>query len=62
MTTKTLKELEKEHIQKVLDRTHWDLEKTANLLKIPISQVKSKIRKYELKRDSQYSVHENHKS
>lgn len=49
MKVKTLREKEKEHIQEVLERAHWNLEKAARLLKIPISQVKRKIRKYGLK-------------
>ena len=44
--TKTLKEREKEHLQEVLDLTHWDLEKVSRLLKIPLSQVKLKIREH----------------
>ena len=46
METKTLKEREKEHLQKVLDLTCWDLEKASRLLKVPLKQVKRKIREH----------------
>ena len=48
MELKTLKTIEKEHLQTVLEKTDWDLEKTAQLLKIHVSQVKRKIRLYGL--------------
>ncbi len=50
---KSLEQSEKEHLQNVLAQTHWDLEKTARLLKIPLNQVKSKIKKYGLKQEAQ---------
>ena len=46
MEMKTLREREKEHLQKVLDLTHWDLEKASRLLKVPLKQVKRKIREH----------------
>jgi transcriptional regulator with GAF, ATPase, and Fis domain len=46
MEMKTLKEREKEHLQKVLELTHWDLEKASRLLEVPLKQVKRKIREH----------------
>ena len=46
MAIKTLKEREREHLQVVLKKTSWDLDKTARLLQIPLSQVKRKIREH----------------
>ena len=51
MELKSLKTLEKEHVQTVLGKTDWDLEKTAQLLKIHVSQVKRKIRLYDLRKE-----------
>ena len=51
MKIKSLKQSEKEHLENVLFQTHWDLEKTSRLLKIPLKQVKSKIKEYRLKQD-----------
>ncbi len=48
MELKTLKTIEKEHLQTVLEKTDWDLDKTSQLLKIHVSQVKKKIRSYGL--------------
>jgi DNA-binding NtrC family response regulator len=48
MRTKTLKEREKEHLTSVLAKTHWDLNKSARLLRIPVSQVRRKITEYGL--------------
>jgi transcriptional regulator with GAF, ATPase, and Fis domain len=52
MKLQTLKEREKEHLQEVLHRTHWNLEKAARLLQIPLSQVKRKIREHGLEETS----------
>ncbi len=49
MKMKSLKQSEKEHLENVLTQTHWDLEKTSRLLKISLTQVKSKIKEYNLK-------------
>ncbi len=46
MDIKSLKESEKEHLLTVLAQTHWNLEKTARLLKISLNRLKSKIRTY----------------
>ncbi len=46
MKIKSLKESEKDHLKKVLEKTHWDLDKTSRLLKISLKQVKSKISAY----------------
>ena len=46
MKIKTLKEREKEHIEEILNRTGWDLEKASRLLQIPLSTVKRKIREH----------------
>ncbi len=51
MEIKSLKESEKEHLKKVLEKTHWNLEKTSRLLKISLNQVKSKINKYSIKNE-----------
>jgi DNA-binding NtrC family response regulator len=48
MSIKTLKEREQELLAAVLVKTHWDLTKTARLLRIPLSQVKRKITEYGL--------------
>ncbi|MCF6246403.1 MAG: helix-turn-helix domain-containing protein [Desulfobacula sp.] len=48
MKIKSLKESEKEHLISVLEKTHWDLEKTSRLLRISLKQVKSKIKAYGL--------------
>jgi DNA-binding NtrC family response regulator len=60
METKTLKELEKDHIQYVLDQTSWDLEKTAGLLKISLSLLKRKIKEHGLKPLDDIESHSNH--
>jgi transcriptional regulator with GAF, ATPase, and Fis domain len=48
MEMKTLREREKEHLQKVLELTHWDLEKASRLLEVPLKQVKRKIREHDI--------------
>jgi len=50
MKIKSLKESEREHLLNVLEKTHWDLEKTSRLLKIPLQRVKSKIKAYGIRR------------
>ena len=50
MKIKSLKESEKEHLKKVLEKTHWDLSKSSRLLKISLQQLKSKITTYGLKK------------
>jgi len=50
MKIKSLKESEKEHLYHVLEKTHWDLEKTSRLLKISLLRVKSKIKEYKIRR------------
>lgn len=50
MRIKTLRELEKDHLIQVLEKTHWDLVKTTNLLQISISEVRRKIKVHGLKR------------
>lgn len=44
MEIKTLKDKERELIREVLAKTEGDLEKTARLLQVPLSEVKKKIR------------------
>ncbi|MCP4670336.1 MAG: hypothetical protein GY857_03410 [Desulfobacula sp.] len=46
MKIKSLKESEKDHLLTVLEKTHWDLEKTSRLLKISLHQIKLKIKEY----------------
>jgi transcriptional regulator with GAF, ATPase, and Fis domain len=48
MEIKSLKHKEEELLQEVLAKTHWDLMKTARLLKITLSQVKRKIKQHGL--------------
>lgn len=48
MKIKTLKEREKEHLEDVLEKTGWDMEKTARLLQISLSEVKQKISEHGL--------------
>ena len=48
MNLKTLREIEKEHLLTVLEKTNWDIEKASRLLKISVSWVKRKIRKHGL--------------
>jgi len=50
MEIKSLKHKEEELLQEVLAKTHWDLKKTARLLKITLSQVKRKIKAHGLER------------
>ena len=50
MKIKSLKESEKEHLLNVLEKTHWDLEKTSRLLKISLQRIKSKIKEYGISR------------
>ncbi len=50
MKIKTLKEKEKEHLETVLAKTHWDINKSARLLRITQSQTKRKIKEYGLKK------------
>ncbi|HEY7750698.1 MAG TPA: helix-turn-helix domain-containing protein [Ignavibacteriaceae bacterium] len=44
-----MEELEKWHIQKVLDKNRWDRTQTANQLGISPKTLYTKIKKYELK-------------
>jgi len=46
MKIKSLRESEKDHLLTVLEKTHWNLEKTSRLLKISLQKVKSKIKEY----------------
>ena len=48
MKIKSLKESEQDHLLSVLEKTHWDLEKTSRFLKIPLHRLKSKIRAYDI--------------
>jgi DNA-binding NtrC family response regulator len=48
MEIKSLKIKEEELLKEVLVKTHWDLDKTARLLKITLSQVKRKIKEHGL--------------
>ncbi len=48
MEIKSLKLKEAELLKEVLIKTHWDLEKSARLLKISLSQVKRKIKEHGL--------------
>ena len=48
MEIKSLKIKEEELLKEVLVKTHWDLDKTARLLKISLSQVKRKIKEHGL--------------
>jgi len=50
MEIKSLKNKEEELLRKVLEKTHWDLEKTARLMKIALSQVHRKIKEFGLKK------------
>ena len=52
MEIKSLKNKEEELIREVLKKTHWDLVKTARLLKITLSQVNRKIEEFGLQRDN----------
>ena len=52
MEIKSLKNKEEELLREVLTKTHWDLAKTARLLKITLSQVKRKIKEFGLGSDS----------
>lgn len=46
---KTLKDKEKELLQKVLAKTDWDLTKASRLLEISLSTLKQKIKEHGLK-------------
>ena len=45
---KTLGDKEKELLQKVLAKTGWNLEKASQLLRIPLSELRQKIRDHGL--------------
>jgi transcriptional regulator with GAF, ATPase, and Fis domain len=49
MEIKSLKSKEKELLEVVLVKTHWNFEKTSRLLKITVSQIKRKIKAYDIK-------------
>ena len=51
MEIKSLKNKEEELIWEVLKKTHWDLVKSARLLKISLSQIKRKIEEFGLKKE-----------
>ncbi len=59
MKLKSLKQSEKEHLEIVLEQTHWDLEKTSRLLKISMQQLKSKITTYGLKKPGSQGMNTN---
>jgi transcriptional regulator with GAF, ATPase, and Fis domain len=48
MEIKTLRDKECELLQEVLAKTDWNLENASRLLRIPLSQVKKKIREHNL--------------
>jgi len=48
MEIKSLKSKEKELLEAVLAKTHWNLEKTSRLLKISVSQIRRKIKAYDI--------------
>jgi len=50
MKIKTLQECQKAHLLMVLQKTQWDLDKTAHLLQVPLARVKEKISQYGLVR------------
>lgn len=52
MKIKTLQEKEYDLVDKVLKETGWNLEKARRLLQIPLSQLKMKIRQYDMKNET----------
>jgi DNA-binding NtrC family response regulator len=50
MKIKALKEKEEELLREVLTKTNWDLDKASRLLKIPLSQLKRKVREHALQK------------
>jgi transcriptional regulator of acetoin/glycerol metabolism len=50
MRIKTLKEREKDHLLQVLVKTHWNIQKTALLLQIPLAEVRRKIKEHRLEK------------
>ncbi len=48
MEIKSLKSKEKELLEEVLVKTHWNLEKSSRLLKISVSQIRRKIKVYNI--------------
>ena len=50
MEIKTLQDKEHELLDEVLTKTGWDLDKAARLLRIPLAQVKKKIRLHGLEK------------
>jgi transcriptional regulator with GAF, ATPase, and Fis domain len=50
MEIKSLKSKEKELLEAVLEKTHWNLEKSSRLLKISVLQIKRKIKAYDIKK------------
>ena len=50
MEIKSLKSKEKELLEAVLEKSHWNLDKTSRLLKISVSQIKRKTKAYGIKK------------
>lgn len=48
MEIKPLRDKERELLQEVLSKTDWNLENASRLLRIPLSQVKKKIREHNI--------------
>ncbi|MFO7667908.1 MAG: helix-turn-helix domain-containing protein [Desulfobacterales bacterium] len=44
-----MKSKEKELLEEVLEKTHWNLDKTSRLLRISVSQIKRKVKVYDIK-------------
>ena len=52
MKIKTLKQREKDHLSSILNKTSWDIDKSAHLLKIPKEDVLLKIEEFGFSRES----------
>ena len=46
MKIKTLRECTREHFEMVLEKTRWDLEKTALLLQVPVVRVRQMLEEF----------------
>lgn len=50
MKIEALKDKERELLREVLAKTSWNLEKASRLLKIPLSQLKRKVREHNMQK------------
>ncbi len=56
MKIKTLKQCEKDHLSTVLEKTSWNIDKSAHLLKITREEVLLKIEEFGLSQTKKHSA------